>query len=290
MRTDKPVVGSAAGVPFLAVPPASGRATALVVVGWHLLDPPRTEAAFAAALPLTDLDAWRIYLGLPMCGARLPSGGFDELMRRGYEDAVLNLQGPIATQGAEEFPAALAALRDRLGFDGGPLALVGGSMGSAVALLALAESAPAAGLAISAAVLISPISQLRAAVEATGRRYGISYGWGPASTAVAQRLDFVARAADVAAGQPAIRFVVGAADDEAGFRAPARRLADALAATYADPTRVDVVTIAGMGHALADEPGIAPAPQTAAAADVERRTVGWLAAHLPADDLEETAR
>src|SRR5919197_6457180 len=42
----EPITGRAAGVPFIAVPPANGpRPDAPTVVGWHLLDPPRTEAA-----------------------------------------------------------------------------------------------------------------------------------------------------------------------------------------------------------------------------------------------------
>jgi hypothetical protein len=41
--------GTAAGVPFLASPPvARPRASAPVVLAWHLSDPPRSEAAFAA--------------------------------------------------------------------------------------------------------------------------------------------------------------------------------------------------------------------------------------------------
>ena len=84
-----PTSGVAAGVPFLAIPPSTeSRAAAPVVVAWQLMDPPRTEAAFAAAVPLAGLDAWRIYLGLPLTGSRLPPGGVDELMRFGYEDAV----------------------------------------------------------------------------------------------------------------------------------------------------------------------------------------------------------
>jgi hypothetical protein len=76
------IAGHAAGVPFVALPPAGGRrASAPVVVAWHLLDPPRTEAAFAAAVPLRGLDAWRIYLGLPLSGSRMPPGGDEELMR-----------------------------------------------------------------------------------------------------------------------------------------------------------------------------------------------------------------
>jgi hypothetical protein len=34
------------------------------------MDAPRNEAAFAAALPLDELDAWKVYLGLPTFGAR----------------------------------------------------------------------------------------------------------------------------------------------------------------------------------------------------------------------------
>jgi dienelactone hydrolase len=277
----QPVRGIAAGVPFLALAPASGDPDAPVVVAWHLMDPPRTEAAFAAALPLSGLDAWRIYLGLPMCGERLPEGGAEELMRLGYEDAVMNLQGPIAAQGAAEFPAALAALRARLGFRHGALALVGGSMGSAVAALALTEAAPAAGEPVAAAVLISPMVQLRAAVEATGRRFGVTYPWAPGSLEVAARLDFIARAKEIAAtGQPALQLIVGEEDDAPGFLAPAQQLQTTLAAHYDDGTRVELVVVPGMGHALAEEPGTEPAPQVPAAEAVDRHATAWLHRHL----------
>ncbi|MDP9443584.1 MAG: hypothetical protein M3P83_04225 [Actinomycetota bacterium] len=62
------VTGTAAGVPFLAVPPRTPSTSTPVVVAWHLMDSPRTEAAFAAALPLQGLDAWRIYLVCPCAG------------------------------------------------------------------------------------------------------------------------------------------------------------------------------------------------------------------------------
>ena len=126
--------GTAAGVPFLVVPPEGApRAGAPVVVGWHLMDAPRSEAAFAAALPLAGLDAWRIYLGLPRMGARLPAGGMDELMGLGYEDAVMLMHGPVNAEAAGEFDAALGALRARFAI-GGPLGLFGGSAGAGVAL------------------------------------------------------------------------------------------------------------------------------------------------------------
>ncbi len=282
MFTTPSVSGTAAGVPFLALPPPGGaRPGAAAVVAWHLMDPPRTEAAFAAALPLAGLDAWRIYLGLPMCGARLPAGGQDELMRLGYEDAVLNLQGPIAQQAAEEFPAAFAELRNKLGLVAAPLGLLGGSMGSAVAQLVMIETGPAAGLFIRAAVLVSPIVQLRPAVDATGRQFGVTYPWSSAALAVAGRLDFVARAQELlTAGQPAVQLIVGADDDADGFLDPAQRFRAALLARYDDATGVDLVVVADMTHALADEPGMTPAPQTPHAATVDRHAVAWLRRHL----------
>ena len=77
------------------------------------------------------LEAWRVYLGLPMNGTRLPAGGREALTRIGCADAVMKVQGPIAFQGAEEFPAALEEIRSRFGLGDGPVALVGGSMGAA---------------------------------------------------------------------------------------------------------------------------------------------------------------
>ena len=272
------VTGRAAGVPFIAVPPITGaRASVPIVVAWHLMDPPRTEAAFAAALPLEGLDAWRIYLGLPLSGSRTPPGGFEELMRLGYEDAVLNLQGPVTHQAAEEFGPALAELGRQLDLGSGPVGVVGGSVGAAVAQLVLAESS----VDIAAAVLVSPLVQLRRAVEAMGRRFGVTYTWSDRSLEVARRLDFVARAAEIAQrqDQPAILLVVGEEDD-AEFHEPAAELRDALAHRYADPSRVELAIVPGMGHALAEEPGVEPVPQTAQAAEVDRLAVGWLRRYL----------
>lgn len=269
--------GTAANVPYLAVPPASGAANAPVVVGWHLMDAPRSEAAFAAALPLDGLDAWRIYLGLPMFGTRMPAGGMEEIMRLGFEDAVLNLQGPIIAQATDEFAPAFAQLRAQLGFGDGPLGLFGGSAGAAVALNVLAQGTVPA----QAAVLVSPLVQLRPAVEALSRQFGMDYPWAAESDAVARRLDFVARAGEIAAhGTPATLLVLGADDDAAGFLEPAQNLAAALGAHYGDTSRVRVESVAGMGHALAEDPGIEPAPQTPHAVQVDRQASAWFRAHL----------
>jgi hypothetical protein len=275
-----PIRGTAAGVPFLAFPPLTPRQNVPIVAAWHLMDAPRSEAAFAAAVPLDGLDAWRVYFGLPETGARLPEGGWDEIMRRGYTDAVMLMHGPVISRGAEEFPAALADFERQLDIRTSALGLMGGSAGAAIALLVLAEVGPAAGLAVDAAVGISPVSQLYAAVGAMGRVFGVEYPWSEESLAVAHRSDYVARADEIAATGAAVRLVLGADDDKDGFLLPAERLSAAIAERAGDSARSDVVVVDGMAHALAEEPGLEPAPQTAAAVTVDRHAVEWFARHL----------
>jgi pimeloyl-ACP methyl ester carboxylesterase len=273
MQPNSPIVGHAAGVPFVAVPPTSGpRATAPIVAAWHLLDSPRTEAAFAAALPLAGLDAWRIYLGLPLTGSRLPPGGADEVMQRAFDDVVLKLYGPIVDEAVAEFDAAFAALRQQLGLADGALGVLGGSIGAAVALRVLAES----DWPIRCAVLVSPVVQLRRVVEAGERQFGFSYAWSPQANAVANRLDFVARAGGLRrVGQTAVLVVVGEQDD-VGFREPAAELVRALGGE-----RTELITVPDMAHALADEPGLDAAPQTPHAAVVDRHARAWFDRYLP---------
>lgn len=193
-------------------------------------------------------------------------------MRLGYEDAVQNLYGPVSAQAAEEFAPAYAELRQRLGFRDGPIGVLGASLGSAVAQLVVAGGASD----VAAAVLVSPVSQLEAVVTAVGRLFGFDYPWSEPSLEVARRMDFVARADEVAAC-PATLFVVGAEDDEQGFREPAARLRAELAQRE---VVTELVVVPGMGHAFAEEPGIEPAPQLPAAAEVDRKAVAWFARHL----------
>jgi pimeloyl-ACP methyl ester carboxylesterase len=230
------------------------------VAGWHLMDPPRSEAALAAALPLAGLDAWRIYFGLPLTGVRAPEGGLEKYA---YQDAVLNVFGPLAFGAAAEFPAAYAALRRELGFGSG-LAVLGGSHGALIAQQ-VATTVP-----VDAIVLVSPVTRLRAVVTANQRRYGVSYEWTPPSDYLADTLDFVARAAELTA--PTL-LVVGERDVPDGVLEPAAALHAALPGSRLE-------TVPGMAHALAEEPGLEPAPQTEHAAAVDRIVTNWLNPHL----------
>ncbi len=260
------VTGTAAGVPYVLRPPATPRPDAPVVLAWHLMDAPRTERAFAAALPLEGLDAWRLYPGLPMCGARSP--GFEEILRLGREEPVLNLHGAVNAQAVAELPALLDAVRAEHGIGDGPLAVVGGSAGAGIAGAAVVEKVVEA----RAAVLVSPLLQLRPVVAELATFFGMDYRWTPESESVADRMDLVARGAGFA-GTP-VRLVVGADDSVDAFLHPAQRLRDAVTALG---TAADLHVVEGMGHALAEEPGVDPAPQTPHAVRVDALAVAWLA-------------
>src|ERR671914_2363759 len=85
-RMRSPITGTAAGVPFTALPPADGGPAPLILT-WHMLDAPRSDAAFAAALPMNDVPAWRVHLGMPMCGARMVDGRTEPIVELMRQDA-----------------------------------------------------------------------------------------------------------------------------------------------------------------------------------------------------------
>jgi hypothetical protein len=266
--SNTPTTGTTAeGVPFLAIPPAKADG-APVIVAWHLLDPPRSETAMAAALPLAGLDAWKLYLGLPLSGSRAPAGGIDEIMRLGMEDAVMNLHWPIHDQAVAEFPGAFAELRERLGISqDAAIGLLGGSAGSSVAAGVLAAGESGA----QAAVFVSPMLRLRSMVDVLSEFFGVDYRWSAESDHAAERMDFIARAPELVSTGAAMRVIAGA-DDSAGATQPAREFA---AATGADLRMLD-----GVAHALAEEPGIEAAPQTDGAKRVDELAVEWFRARL----------
>ena len=255
------------GVPYLLRAPRSGAADAPLIVAWHLLDPPRTEAAFAAAIPLDGLDAWRLYLGLPMSGSRAPEGGMDAIFGLMAQDAPGLLHGPIHSQAVAEAPAAIAEVRERAGIvDGVPVGLMGGSMGGAIVAELLATRA----LDARAAVLLNPLLELRPMIDAFAPMVG-GYTWTSAGDAAAASIDYVRRAGEVAASGAAVRVIVGLAD-EPWFVASAQAFAAAAGA--------DLQPVDGVGHALADEPGVEPAPQSDGARTYDALAADWFRRHL----------
>jgi pimeloyl-ACP methyl ester carboxylesterase len=196
----------------------------------------------ASALPLAGVAAWAVYLDLPMQGRRQLSDGLEEFMQLGYEDAVLRTFEPQVTQAVAEFPAVLTELQARLSLTDGPIGLVGASIGTLPAQIVLAEGAAQ----VAAAALISPVIQLAEVVAANERRFNLSYPWSEASHAVASRLDFVARADEIAARhrQPALLLITGPEDDPA-FPLQAQRLHSELRQRYKHPQRMRQLNIRG---------------------------------------------
>lgn len=267
---------TAAGVPFIAR--GATRPDAPVLAVWHLLDPPSTPAAMAAALPFAGLDAHVVYLGLPLSGARAPYSGFEEFLASGI-DMVTDYFGVMHEQAVAEFPAALTEALERLGADaitgadasGRPLVVVGGSAGASVAAEAVVTHGAALG--IRAAVLLNPLLRLRPMVDAMAEFLPEPYTWSDASDAVAARMDFVARAGELTASGARVLVVEGG-DDEPPFLESTR--------AFEQLGVGEVRYVAGVAHALAEWPGEEPAPQTDAAKEYDRLVVEWVQGVLAA--------
>jgi pimeloyl-ACP methyl ester carboxylesterase len=269
------ITGTAAGVPFTALPPTgSGQGPAPLIVTWHMLDAPRTDAAFAAALPMAGLPAWRVHLGMPMCGARMVDGRLDAAIELARKDALLAFLAPFTRQAADEFPAALSALRDQLPVDDGPVGVLGASLGGAVALQVLtAGTTP-----IRAVALVNPAVRIRSVVGLVEGLAGHPYEWTAQAQRTADELDFVARVADIPTQPPLL--LVSGERDHPELRTDAAALVDALRGRYAQPDEVELVTVPELAHPLAEEPGLEPAPQLPTARAVDEILTRWFVRQL----------
>ncbi|GAA4865438.1 alpha/beta hydrolase [Saccharopolyspora cebuensis] len=266
-----PITGTAAGVPFTALPPAHDGPAPLIVT-WHMLDAPRSDAAFAAALPMDELPAWRVHLGMPMCGARMVDGSMDAGWELIQQDVLMSALHPFVRQATEEFPAALASIRAQLPVDDGPIGVLGGSLGGAVALRVLADT----GVPVFAAALVNAAIRIRSVVDL----FPGEYPYDAESAAVADGLDFVSRAAAIAGRAPLL--VVSGELDHPALRTDASELVDAVG------DRAELLTVPGLAHPLADEPGIEPAPQLPLAREVDAGLTAWFRRHLPGSHLQDS--
>jgi dienelactone hydrolase len=261
------------GVPFVALQPGGAREARALVILWHGADPPRTEEALAAAVPLFGLPAWRVYLGLPGYGARMPEGGLDEVMRRGTEDAVSLLFAPTMTGALAELSDAVADLRKQFRIDASlPLGIFGFSVGGATALLAISRRV----LPFRAAVTFGAVPDLPALVDVSASFFGVRYEWTQARKSLAEELspNFDARAL-AESGVPVL-LAVGA-DDPYPIRGPTEKLvADVKAAGGSPELRI----VPGVPHAFVAEPGIEAAPQSDAARAIDALAGEWFARYL----------
>jgi len=169
------IAGEADGVRFVATPPARGGRRLVLV--WHLLGEPGTPEAMAAALPLTGVDAWRLYAALP------PWGEGPDRMVDGYV--------PMVASAVNAIPALVAAARDQLGCHDGPVDLVGGSAGGHIALTAAVRRA----VPVRRVAVVNPAVRVEAVAEASIAAGALdSYTWTDTARAAVQPWDVLARA------------------------------------------------------------------------------------------------
>ena len=255
-----------AGVPALLRVPAKTVRSPIVL--WHGFGPPAGERALMQALPLDEVAAIKVYLGLPLFGRRLEGGNTDALVRRQTADVGLQVFEPVVLGAARELPAVLDALRESgcLG-RGERIGLFGFSAGGAAVLYALAEHAVAVDRAIVLNASIGLDDSVAAWQRATGRRYA----WSDAARRIARASDAIARAGDIARGDapPALLIVQGTADAMLTPQ-PAIDLHAALVPHYAGShaQRLRLILADGMGHDPTVEPGLA---------DLRRLSAQWFA-------------
>ena len=135
-------------------------------------------------------------------------------------------------------------------------------------------------LPIKAVALVNPAARIRSDVGVIEAGFGQAYAWTPGADQAADELDFVARAGDVTA-QPPLLLVSGELDHPT-LRTDAVALVDALRERYTHPNDVQLATVPGLPHPLADEPGLEPAPQLPGAKAVDEILTQWFSRQLTA--------
>ena len=247
---------------LLRAPPKISRPPILL---WHGFGPPASERALMETLPLDDVPALKVYLGLPQFGAREAPGGREDMVRRQAEDLGRLVFEPVVVGAAQELPAVIAALQQLNCLRAGEkIGLFGFSAGGAAVLFALAEGS----VPIEAAVVINASTGLSASVQAYERATKQQYRWSDYTRDLARRTDAVQRSADIASNHPALLIVQGGDDAMLGSK-NAVALHDALAPFYKSPRdepRLRLTFVDGLAHSWVDSPR---------AAEVRRSIADW---------------
>jgi len=233
---------------LLRVPPKVSKPPVLL---WHGFGPPASERALMEALPLDDVPAIKVYLGLPLFGARQAAGGREDMVRRQSEDLGRLVFEPVVVGAAQELPTAITALQQSGCLRAGQkIGLFGFSAGGAAVLFALAEGK----VPIETAVVVNASTGLTASVQAYERATKHEYQWSGYTRDLALRTDAVQRAVDIARNHPALLILQGNDDAMLSSR-DAVALRDALAPLYKSPRdepRLRLALVDGLSHGWAD--------------------------------------
>jgi dienelactone hydrolase len=220
------------------------------IVLWHGFGPPASEQALMEALPLDEVPAVKVYLGLPMFGSRALPGGTSDLARRQQQDLATQVFEPAVMGAAKELPAVVHALEEHGCLKrGDSIGLFGFSAGGAAALFALAER----DVSIDVAVTLNASTGLSASVNAYERATKGSYTWTDAARRLAQRSDAAGRAKEIVTGNPPPALLIIHGDDDAMLTSEtASSLHRALLPSYEAANasqRLQLTLVPGMAHA-----------------------------------------
>lgn len=232
----------------------------------HGFGPPQSEDALMQALPLDEVAAIKVYVGLPLFGERTPARGTQEIIERQSRDMPAEIFEPVVLGAAKELAMVRRALVSQgCASPSQAIGLFGFSAGGAAALYALAER----DVAVAAAVTLNASTGLSASLQAMELATGRPYRPTPQSRALAQRSDATTRARDIAAGAPPPALLIIHGDADRMLPASlAESLYAALRPYYAqdgNESRLRVQIEAGLAHNWAASPE-APALRAAIAA------------------------
>jgi predicted esterase len=236
-----------AGVPAMLRLPRAIRKPPIVL--WHGLGRPADEGELMSALPLDDVPSIKVYLGLPLFGARAPSDGAESLERRQAEDYASRLFQPVVVGAAKELPAVLKALRERkcLG-QNDEIGLFGFSAGGTAVLIALSEP----GVPVRAAITVNAPIGLSAAIDAMERVTKRPYVWTESARQIAEHTDPIRRAARIASSDPPRALLLfHGADDTIVTPSGAVSLHEALQPYYqrsGNEQRLKLTIASGVSH------------------------------------------
>lgn len=274
--TAQPFAGTAAGVPYIAVPPSGQGEPAPMIVAWHAFEPPRSEVALADSFPLSGTNAWRFYLGLPLFGRRLPEQGVAEVNRLGQSDFLVHLLAPVVWQAMSELHSVVAELRTRFPVGEGPFGLFGIGAGATAALLCLLDGR----LPLAAVGAVNPIIDPAPLLYARERHLGVPYAWSEQGRATAAWLDARARCHELAERPyPVPLLLLTGGQDEIAPPRHGQELHDLLAPYHPAGTLRHLV-VPDLAHSVGPEPGLEPAPPTPGGVLADRALGEWFRLHL----------
>jgi pimeloyl-ACP methyl ester carboxylesterase len=243
------------------------------IILWHGFGSPSSESELMEALPLDEIAAVKVYLGLPLFGARTPTNPNESLANRQSTDFASLLFAPAVLGAADELPSAVQALV-RIGCHAAhqSIGLFGFSAGGTAALVALAGRK----VALSAVVTLNAPIGLTDDISALERATGKSYQWTAEAHAIAAQADVINRAPALAAGKPpAALLQIRGTEDSVVSGDSSLELDQLLRPLYqavGSEKRLQLLTMSGMTHHWTE--GVARS-------EIRTAVASWFSAHLP---------